>query len=482
MNLLWADQIKEFRALESELSGMPDADSARRRLTTRFAAIFKCPAALVDQLDGEWRLVASAGAVPALRVFVNVSRRVEAARTANTRVFDASLDAVPWTGLLLSEPDELPLIFFVRGEGTALRLLLTECVARLATALRQPATAFPRRTHRRMAAALVLPERLARATDSATIHQVIVDTCAQTVGARTASIAMYDPDRASLAVTATQGYPVALVRQVRVRPGVGIIGTVFQTGRPMCLADVRRHDPAAPPRRRYHTRSCLAVPLRGAAGTLGVVSVADRLDGRAFDRRDLRTIRRVAAVASLALERANALERAQASERLASTDALTTLFNRWYFHIRLDEEVERARRHGAPLTLLMLDLDSLKEINDRFGHPGGDAVLRLVGDVLHRLVRLFDVCARLGGDEFGVLMPGSALEDGRVIAERIRAAIADARPMGSTLADGMPVTVSVGMATFDGTTGENLLLRADQALYAAKESGRNRVMASAPQP
>ena len=109
-------------------------------------------------------------------------------------------------------------------------------------------------------------------------------------------------------------------------------------------------------------------------------------------------------VAYLALERASAAAQAEASMRAASTDALTTLSNRWHFEMRLGEEVERARRHTAPLTLLTLDLDNLKQINDRSGHAAGDAVLRLVGDVLHRLTRLFDVCAS-GGDEFAV--PGS---------------------------------------------------------------------------
>src|SRR4029077_8455043 len=141
----------------------------------------------------------------------------------------------------------------------------------------------------------------------------------------------------------------------------GIIGSVFKSGRPLCLADVRRHNPAVPPRRRYHTHSCIAMPLRGSSGVLGVVSVADRLDGRVFDRRDLRAIHYVAMVAYLALERASAAAQAQASLRAASTDGLTTLFNRWHFEMRLEEEVERARRHAAPLTLLMLDLDNLKQ-------------------------------------------------------------------------------------------------------------------------
>jgi diguanylate cyclase (GGDEF)-like protein len=480
-NSLWADRIRELRTLERELADMTDARSARERLTTRLSAIFRTPAALLDRPAKDWRLAASSGEVPAREMFAAAARQADEARGTGHRVVEVALGDDPWTGLLLSEADEPPLVVFIRGDWTALRLLLTDWIGQIVSTLRRLGPPGPRPQYRRLALALTMPKRLAAASDAADIYQIIADTCAKTVGARTASVAIYNPERNLLAVAATQGYPVALVRQVRVRPGTGIIGSVFKTGRALCLADVRRHYPAAPPRRRYHTQSCIAMPLRGSSGTLGVVSVADRVDGRAFDRRDLRAIHYVAMVAYLALERASAVAQAQASLRAASTDALTTLFNRWHFEMRLEEEVERARRHAVPLTLLMLDLDNLKQINDRSGHAAGDAVLRLAGDVLHRLTRLFDICARLGGDEFAVLMPGSGAEDGRLIAERIRAGIEEARPAGSVWAEEIPVTASVGVATFDGSTGELLLRRADQALYAAKSAGRNRVITSAPE-
>src|SRR5439155_24013939 len=98
---------------------------------------------------------------------------------------------------------------------------------------------------------------------------------------------------------------------------------------------------------------------------------------------------------------------------------LPRLFNRPYFLTRLDEEVERARRQATPLTVVVLDVDDFKQLNDRLGHLVGDGVLRVVGEVLRRSVRLFDVCARHGGDEFAILMPGSSPENSCQIAERI---------------------------------------------------------------
>ena len=170
-----------------------------------------------------------------------------------------------------------------------------------------------------------------------------------------------------------------------------------------------------------------------------------------------------------------ALEHARASAHAAAIDPLTGLFNRRHFLSRLEEEVQRARRQRSPLAVMMLDVDDFKQLNDRLGHPVGDAVLREVGDVLRRSVRLFDVCARQGGDEFAILMPGSSPEDSRQIAERIRAGIEDSRPSAASGSDDVRLAASIGIAAFANTTAEDLMDRADRALYAAKRLGKNRI-------
>jgi diguanylate cyclase (GGDEF)-like protein len=124
----------------------------------------------------------------------------------------------------------------------------------------------------------------------------------------------------------------------------------------------------------------------------------------------------------------------------------------------------------------MVDVDNFKQLNDRLGHLAGDAVLRLIADVLRRSVRLFDVCARYGGDEFAILMPGSGPESSTQIADRIREGIEDTRPAGGPWADDLRITVSIGIASSLAETGEELVGRADQALYGAKRAGRNRVI------
>jgi len=161
----------------------------------------------------------------------------------------------------------------------------------------------------------------------------------------------------------------------------------------------------------------------------------------------------------------------------ALTDPLTGLHNRRYALAHLDRQLSAARAQKTPISLLMLDLDRFKSINDRFGHAVGDAVLREVGTRLASAVRNIDLVARLGGEEFLVVMPGASEADAGRVAERIRR---DVRRAGSCLPKnaGQTITLSAGLAVAvpeDHFEAEELIARADQALYASKQSGRDRV-------
>lgn len=162
-------------------------------------------------------------------------------------------------------------------------------------------------------------------------------------------------------------------------------------------------------------------------------------------------------------------------EELATRDPLTGLFNRRALSERLDEETSRANRYGAPLSLLMLDIDHFKQVNDRFGHAVGDVVIGMVGRVLEQERRASDVVARYGGEEFAVVLPHTHLEGARVVAGRLRAAIA--AKTYRTQGKARCVTVSIGVAALGPSAddAEKLIRAADDALYAAKRAGRNRV-------
>jgi diguanylate cyclase (GGDEF)-like protein len=160
----------------------------------------------------------------------------------------------------------------------------------------------------------------------------------------------------------------------------------------------------------------------------------------------------------------------------ATTDVLTGLANRREFRGRLADEVERAHRYKTPLSLLMLDIDHFKRVNDTFGHPAGDAILNQIGVILSQVPRATDFAARYGGEEMAVICPQTGTEAAAILAERIRARVEGtlfALPDGESLR----VTVSVGVATLPDHAhdADALLARADDALYDAKEVGRNRV-------
>jgi diguanylate cyclase (GGDEF)-like protein len=167
-------------------------------------------------------------------------------------------------------------------------------------------------------------------------------------------------------------------------------------------------------------------------------------------------------------------------ELLGVTDGLTGVHNRRFFDETLTQEVNRSRRNGAPLALMMLDIDRFKRYNDRFGHQAGDEALRRVAQALSREVRSVDFVARYGGEEFVVIMPGADTPAAAAVAERVRRAV---ESKGIRSPGGGPLTVSIGVAVYPDLAPDEagLVSAADAALYAAKDGGRNRiVLAGAP--
>lgn len=155
---------------------------------------------------------------------------------------------------------------------------------------------------------------------------------------------------------------------------------------------------------------------------------------------------------------------------LSTTDALTGLYNRWSLQVETKRELARASRYGVPVSLLLVDVDRLKAINDSSGHHAGDRALVAVAAAIRRHLRIHDTAARYGGDEFAVLCPHTGGQDAVALAERIRQEVQDA-------GHERPLSVSIGIEAVEGApvpTAEQLIAAADRALYAAKEEGRNR--------
>lgn len=173
---------------------------------------------------------------------------------------------------------------------------------------------------------------------------------------------------------------------------------------------------------------------------------------------------------TIAVDNAYLVERLRQS---ASTDGLTGIANRRNFDVTLDRYLARAVGTLEPVSLVLLDIDPFKRLNDEHGHQVGDDVLQQVAALLVEHARLIDVPARYGGEEFAVVLPECDQAEALVVADRLRSAIAAAPGM-------TPVTVSAGVATFPqhAATGEGLIRAADEALYIAKGAGRDRVVAA----
>lgn len=178
---------------------------------------------------------------------------------------------------------------------------------------------------------------------------------------------------------------------------------------------------------------------------------------------------------------AESLEQSQTDlERLATLDGLTEVYNRREFNRWLSVEVERSRRDDHPVSLIMVDIDHFKQLNDTYGHQAGDKALCCVAQLLRKEVRPGDIVSRYGGEEFAVILPKAKIEDCSAVAHRIRREIA-IQPIRISSEDRIHLTASLGLATFptDVKSEEALLRRADQALYQAKKMGRNRVCLAA---
>lgn len=184
-------------------------------------------------------------------------------------------------------------------------------------------------------------------------------------------------------------------------------------------------------------------------------------------------------IGRLEAENLDLLMQNRSLSEISARDALTGLYNRWYVMEKIDSEMNRALRHGSPMSVLMLDLDHFKKVNDSFGHSVGDEVLKNVGQVLRDSCRVYDVPGRYGGEEFCIVLPETRVGNTTQVAERIRSRLASTElPVGEK---SIVVTASIGVAGMDSVADEGvvsaaaLLDRADRALYAAKHHGRNRV-------
>ena len=194
----------------------------------------------------------------------------------------------------------------------------------------------------------------------------------------------------------------------------------------------------------------------------------NNLIAHAFTPERLEILHIISAQAAISLENAKLFD-------LATTDGLTKLFVYRYFHLRLDQEIQRSRRYDQPFSLAMIDIDDFKNFNDVYGHQFGDEVLKIVARTIRNNTRAVDIAARYGGEEFVVIFPETSTDNALIASEKIRRGVADAKIVVES--EKINVTVSIGLASFPWHAEEKDLLikSADEALYVSKQSGKNLV-------
>jgi len=286
-----------------------------------------------------------------------------------------------------------------------------------------------------------------------------------------ASIYLFDGD--VLHMGAQLGYPEdMLIREIAINEGV--IGRTARSRETQFVRDVSLDSDFM--RASYDVRSEIAVPLLKEDNVLGVLNVESGHD--LLTENDVNLLKALAGSVAIAID--NARLHAEVKQ-MAMTDVISGLANRRAFDEILEVELTRASRYQHSLSLIILDLDSFKEYNDKWGHPAGDVRLREIANLLRLNVREPDVAARYGGEEFAIILPDTSKHGAMQLAERLRHSAAESAPERSE--DSCPVpgyTLSLGVATFpdDAASIEELLLMADNAELMAKRLGKNRVYAA----
>ncbi|PYT02456.1 MAG: hypothetical protein DMF65_06525 [Acidobacteria bacterium] len=315
-------------------------------------------------------------------------------------------------------------------------------------------------------------------------YTTILRHSAELLRAERGSLLLFDERAGELSGKAAVGPRADVARGARMRLGEGVAGQALREGRPVVVRDVSHtpgHHPA-PAERSYKTNSFISYPIVVGGRKVGVLNVTDKAGGGAYDEFDLGLLDMIAPQMALALDRVEWHSKATQFQLLSVTDPLTGLLNRRYLEERLQEELERSKRHRFAMSFMMVDIDDFKAYNDKHGHQAGDLALEMTAQCLKTALRSADVAARYGGEEFSILLPQTSTSEARVIAERIRRRIErthfphdTSQPLGS-------VTVSIGISSFGPELDSpvEIVYAADQALYVAKSHGKNCVEAFEP--
>jgi len=331
-------------------------------------------------------------------------------------------------------------------------------------------------TTRELSYFIKVGKALTSTLDTGSILDIIMEKTNELVKAEAGSVLLLDEEKNELYFELAEGEKKHDIKRFRLKVGEGIAGWVALHGEPIIVEDVatdKRFCHKIDDSLDFKTRSILCVPLRSKGKILGVLEVINKIDGKPFDRKDLDLVLTLVDQASIAIE--NSLLYEKATE-LAITDGLTQLYNFRYLHQSLDIEISRANRYHTQVSLIFLDLDYFKRVNDRFGHLVGSQLLVEIGTILKNHLRPMDVICRYGGDEFIAVLPETGPEAAFGTSERLRKTMEEYTFYSDT-GEAFHLTASFGIASYPNHVKDKneLIQLADQSMYRVKEGTRNAV-------
>jgi diguanylate cyclase (GGDEF)-like protein len=322
----------------------------------------------------------------------------------------------------------------------------------------------------------ILLQLTAQLTDDRPLEEFLKAVCEATLDllrADHSSIRLLDTTRTALLSGARSGTGEE-ERPMDFKRGEGVLGWVVEHGQPARIGAVEHDKRWVKPQglQSFPIRSIMAEPLWSSGEVIGVLAVTAPSEN-AFTEEDQLLLRLLANCSAPPIERARL-------RRLAMFDDITMAFNHRYLNPRLVEEMERASRSAGDVSVLYMDLDHFKSVNDTHGHSVGDAVLRMFADRVRKAVRRGDVLVRRGGEEFVLIMPATGATQAHATGNRIQQTL-HMEPFDLEHGVRIRQTVSIGVATWDKReTPDQLERRADEAMYEAKRLGRNRVVVATP--
>src|SRR5213076_2846219 len=316
---------------------------------------------------------------------------------------------------------------------------------------------------------------LTSSLDLDSILQTIMEKMAEYFRPDTWSLLMVDEEKDELYFAIAVGTASETLKNVRLKVGEGIAGWVAKHGERLIVPDVYT-DPRFAKRidemTKLETRSIICVPLRSKLRVLGVIQLVN-VHMEHFTHQETFFLQSLCDYAAIAIENARSVEKIQ---ELTITDDCTGLYNARHLHRTLETEVYRSSRFGYEFTVLFIDLDHFKQVNDTHGHLIGSKLLAEIGYLIKAQLRLIDYAFRYGGDEFVVLLPQTGKDSALVVAKRLRDSMRNG-DFRTDQGDQIDVRASMGVATFphDAKTPHDIIRQADEMMYLVKNTSRDNI-------